>query len=188
MSFTTILENKLYLSDLHSSLQEELLQQYHIDRIINVSEVIVPRSGIELIRKYKLLHISIPDSTTVNIRQYFDKCNEFIDRPSEGSCLIHCEMGLSRSPTIVLAYLLAKRGMRLREAYDYVLSKRRILPFHTIKQLVEYEKELYDGVSTLSVLDVWFDIYKYWVGGKLEDHEIREMVRKLVDKITLVNL
>lgn len=181
MSFTTILENRLYLSDLHSSLQEELLQQHNIDRIINVSEVIVPS---EFRRKYKFLHIPISDCGTVNIRHYFEKCFEFIDQleqPSSGACLIHCEMGLSRSPTIVLAYLLAKRDMRLREAYDYVLSKRRILPFHFIKQLVDYENELY-GESTLSVLEVWFDIYKYWAGGKLEDHEIREMASKTYNK------
>lgn len=39
--------------------------------------------------------------------------------------LVHCEAGTSRSPTIVVAYLMRKRGWGVEEALGYVGGRRK---------------------------------------------------------------
>lgn len=41
-------------------------------------------------------------------------------------CLVHCAMGVERSPLAVTWYLFRKRGMDFDEAYDLVKQKRPI--------------------------------------------------------------
>ncbi len=36
-------------------------------------------------------------------------------------------MGISRSATVVIAYLMAKKGMKFKEALEFVQSKREIV-------------------------------------------------------------
>ena len=54
--------------------------------------------------------------------------------------LVHCVMGRSRSATLVLAYLMIQKRMRLVEAIDQVKRRRRILPnWGFLKQLRELD-------------------------------------------------
>ena len=64
---------------------------------------------------------------------------------------VHCEMGISRSATIVIAYLMNKRKMTLFDAYRYVLERRPVIRPNSsfMKQLKDYEKRLFDGKSTM---------------------------------------
>lgn len=52
--------------------------------------------------------------------------------------------GVSRSVTLVLAYLIKKKGMRYDDAYSMVKSKRRIIHPNSgfIDQLRKYESQL----------------------------------------------
>jgi predicted protein tyrosine phosphatase len=64
--------------------------------------------------------------------------------------LVHCDMGVNRSPTLVLAYLL-RTGLSLREAYRYLFSARDFadpLPGYR-EALMRYEIKL-QGVCTVS--------------------------------------
>ena len=76
--------------------------------------------------KYNLLRINISDSRDANenISQYFTKCIDFIETNKDDNILIHCNEGVSRSVTIVLAILIKKYKYDLKSAIEFVKSKR----------------------------------------------------------------
>ena len=51
--------------------------------------------------------------------KYFEESANYIEevlKTKGNNILIHCHMGISRSASIVIAYLMIKRGLRLKEA------------------------------------------------------------------------
>jgi protein-tyrosine phosphatase len=58
--------------------------------------------------------------------------------------MVHCLAGVSRSVSLVLAYLIKHRGMTYRDAYDLIKGRRRIIHPNDgfIEQLKRFEREL----------------------------------------------
>ncbi len=44
-----------------------------------------------------------------------------------GAVLVHCSSGVSRSGTVVLAYLIARCGLLLKDAWELVSARRRVV-------------------------------------------------------------
>ncbi|KAJ0182686.1 hypothetical protein K1T71_002055 [Dendrolimus kikuchii] len=85
------------------------------------------------------------DLPTTDISKYFHIAANFIDEgiSSGGRVLVHCMMGVSRSATCALAFLMIKRGMSLTEALSTVRSRRDIHPNEGfLRQLQQLEREL----------------------------------------------
>lgn len=62
----------------------------------------------------------------------------------KGNIFIHCHQGVSRSASLVLAYLMIYKNMSLKQAIQQVASKRYIFPNDGfLEQLIDLEKELY---------------------------------------------
>ena len=63
---------------------------------------------------------------------YFDESCDFIaqaigskeSEKKDGKILVHCREGVSRSATLVLAYLIKYQDMSLKDALTHVRSKR----------------------------------------------------------------
>ncbi|KAG8238854.1 hypothetical protein J437_LFUL018679 [Ladona fulva] len=70
------------------------------------------------------------DNLSYDLSQHFSDAAEFIDDAlkSHGKVLVHCYMGVSRSATLVLAFLMIKRAMTAQDAIKIVRSKREINP------------------------------------------------------------
>lgn len=77
-----------------------------------------------------------------------DVCNDFFPldyvRRTGGKILVHCEAGISRSPTICMAYLMKTKKLRLEEAFDYIKQRRSLISpnFGFMGQLLQYESEI----------------------------------------------
>ncbi|XP_045447463.1 dual specificity protein phosphatase 3-like isoform X1 [Melitaea cinxia] len=85
------------------------------------------------------------DLPTTDISKYFHIAANFIDEGLSrgGRVLVHCMMGVSRSATCAIAFLMIKRGMTLTEALALVRSRRDIHPNDGfVRQLQELDREL----------------------------------------------
>ncbi len=75
----------------------------------NIKTVITAASGLYLTPENNYVNHYYPmsDIETYNISKHFDDCIRQIEVGlKRGSVLVHCFMGISRSTTIVLAYLM----------------------------------------------------------------------------------
>ncbi|CAG8681443.1 5229_t:CDS:1 [Funneliformis mosseae] len=94
----------------------------------------------------KYLKIDIADDPSSNIYKHFGECIGFIEnaKSTNGRVYIHCQAGISRSVTIVIAYLMSSQKISYKQALDLVKEKRRIARpnFGFIQQLHKFEKEI----------------------------------------------
>merc|ERR1719150_1271905 len=86
------------------------------------------------------------DNGLQNLKQFFEEAFEFIDlaKSNSSGVLIHCQAGISRSPTIAVAYLMKYYPMAMSDAYKFVKTKRSIISpnLNFMGQLWEFEQGL----------------------------------------------
>ena len=97
--------------------------------------------------------IDIMDFSYENIIQYFGECLNFLE--GEEKVFVHCAAGMSRSPTIVIAYIMWKNKMTFDRAYIFVKLKRpEISPNYGFqKQLKIFEKLLFENDFNINNID-----------------------------------
>ncbi|KAG9400138.1 hypothetical protein AC1031_011044 [Aphanomyces cochlioides] len=90
------------------------------------------------------LHVPIADDPDVAIDSYFQSVFGFIQnaRDSGKVCLVHCSQGMSRSPTFILGYLVARENMSVLEALRYTRALRPVISPNVgfMRKLVEFEE------------------------------------------------
>ncbi|CAL8087722.1 unnamed protein product [Calicophoron daubneyi] len=91
-------------------------QQYGITHVINVS---VDGAAPSHIPADRFFRIPVHDNYTDIMIPFFKDAFTFIDNAKavRGKVLIHCSAGISRSPTLAIAYLMYSGRMTMREAY-----------------------------------------------------------------------
>lgn len=133
----TQITNHIYISDLSSAFNKNKLKDDGITHILTTVLGIDPIFPNEF--KYKNIHLR--DVVHEDIMSYLDECCDYIDEciNNNGKILVHCSYGISRSASIVIAYLI-KYGKTYDEAYNIVKQKRPIIePNEGFKdQLIEY--------------------------------------------------
>uniref|UniRef100_A0A0G4HRF3 protein-tyrosine-phosphatase n=1 Tax=Chromera velia CCMP2878 TaxID=1169474 RepID=A0A0G4HRF3_9ALVE len=94
-----------------------------------VEDVIVPKDLYSQLDIQWLQLEDLFDNTSCDISPYFDRCIKEINRRLKDgeSVLVHCRSGKSRSASIVLAYLMASRGMSLVEGVMMLREKRPVV-------------------------------------------------------------
>ncbi|KAF7977584.1 hypothetical protein HWV62_22303 [Athelia sp. TMB] len=119
---------RLYLGDYFSACDEKEMERLGITHTVTVMEE-VPAKMPEMVRH----HVPIQDRWDADILQYLDGTTKFIgdalaENP-ENKVLVHCFMGISRSSTVVCAYVMATSPIYLTaaEAIDIVKVKRGIV-------------------------------------------------------------
>ncbi len=102
---STIIDGFFYQSNRNDATNIKLLKQYDIRHIVSVCNC--PPSRV-ILDNFDVLWINANDDLNTNMRSYFERTNEFLHsaRKNKVRVLVHCQVGSSRSSTIVLAYLM----------------------------------------------------------------------------------
>ncbi|XP_066541503.1 dual specificity protein phosphatase 22-A [Hoplias malabaricus] len=111
----------LYLGNVIDSKNRESLSQNGITHILSVYNQAKP-----VLEDMTYLCILAADSSNQNLLQHFKECIRFIHecRLNGGACLVHCLAGVSRSTTVVVAYLMTVTNYDWEECLSAVKAVR----------------------------------------------------------------
>ncbi|NWY44211.1 STYL1 protein, partial [Sylvia atricapilla] len=98
-----ILPAKLYMGNFKQASDKQIQKDLKIKALVNVSEQPVTLFADE----GKSLHISVPDSLEADLFSSFPTISHFIDAQLDvGAVLVFSSLGISRSSTATMAYLM----------------------------------------------------------------------------------
>lgn len=122
-----LIQPGLYLGDLASAKDFELLKTKHITHVLSVChcpELVYPDS-MHITHK----RIDVEDAQNENLLDHFQECVRFIGDVQDGSgnILVHCQQGISRSPTVVAAYLMKSDRRHPNDAIGTIKKRRPII-------------------------------------------------------------
>lgn len=141
-SASQILEH-LYLGSEWNASNLEELHTNGITHILNVTREIDNFFPGEF--KYK--NIRVYDEESTDLLRFFDDTYKFIKEAKDcnGKVLVHCKMGISRSATITICYLMKEYSKDLKSALQHAKQRRSIVNPNKsfLKQL-----EVYEGILT----------------------------------------
>lgn len=145
-----MIETNLYLSGEYEVSDINALKKHKITHILTINDFPLNPRIKETLTYLNIKYIRLPDSTSSDLLSYFDETYEFIrEGLIRGAVVVHCQMGLSRSATVVIAYLMKKYRIGYREALDKVRAKRYVYPNPGFVSQLQKYKDL--NFSTLNV-------------------------------------
>lgn len=158
-----ILQGKLYLGNIND-----------INNLKNINTVVsvVNKDLIDVIKtklNNKIMHhiILADDCEYVDISRSFSTFQGIVDYPSN-KVLVHCYLGLSTSPTLVISYLMLRYNLNLHDSTNMVLKKKEnIFPNDSfIKQLIYLDINIH-GYSFYDLNKDGLNKYKKLLWGEI---------------------
>lgn len=106
--------------------------------------------GVKLVMLDQMLncmYVQLLDLPETNLISSLDQCFTFIDnaRQSGGCVFVHCNAGISRSASVVIAYLMRKESMNYQQAFMHLKNIRPVIKPNPgfVQQLKDYEKTIF---------------------------------------------
>ena len=131
----------IYLGNYINANNLEEIRRLRINYILNCASDIKINN---LPTDVKYCHLDMIDSPQLNIFQYFGKAFAFIESARKNNCniLIHCKLGISRSTSILIAYMIKHYGYSVKKSLDLIKSKRKQVNPNNgfINQLYSFER------------------------------------------------
>ena len=110
----------LYLGNYEAACDRVLLDSLGITHILTVASDLPAMFPEE----FCYLQITALDTDTENLFNVFSETTTFISNTiATGKVLVHCLMGISRSSTIIIAYLMSTQGLNFEEALHLTTSR-----------------------------------------------------------------
>ncbi|KAG5286727.1 hypothetical protein AALO_G00018110 [Alosa alosa] len=111
----------LYLGNFKDARDREQLAKHNITHILSIHDTAAP-----ILQEMTYLCIPAADLPTQNLTQHFKESIMFMHecRLKGEGCLVHCLAGVSRSVTLVVAYIMTVTGLGWQEALAGVRAAR----------------------------------------------------------------
>jgi protein-tyrosine phosphatase len=140
--------SNLWLGD-QPTIQNNYLDLLCKEGVTHILSVIEEKPFFLENSKFITKWINIDDDELLDIKKYFDECSNFIHSAlnNNGKIYVHCRMGMSRSPSIIIAYLMKYNILNTRDfdnVFEYVKNKRSVILINDgfTEQLKQHGKEL----------------------------------------------
>lgn len=179
----------LYLGDRHTSKNGSFIKKSKITHILIAGN----RLRRHFTKKCAYMQLDIFDHPSAKIINHFIESIQYIEEALAGgnNILIHCWGGVSRSATIVIAYIMVKEKKSLDEALQFVRQKRSMIRPNPgfMAQLELFEKclkyyfentkgEKIDYPFLMEALESYMEEY--------EDLKVKKMIWNVWDFIVLM--
>ncbi len=164
----------------------ELLEKNNIKKIIKIGTDL----KIHFPKKFEYLSINIHDHPDENIIDYFEACYNFIDQSliNNQNVLVHCFKGISRSASVICAFLIKKFKWNFNESIRFIESKR---PWISIndgfdKQLQEYDlknnSKVFAKNNYRKRTNYYLPIIKPYILRKRSNYKLLSLGGKIIKK------
>ena len=154
----SIIKNGIFIGNVHSVIgnystnDDDILSEINIKVVISAlteeeyEDYMIGEQDFHNIEWHRLV---VDDDKDEKISQYFFEVHNIINKAlvENKNVIVHCAAGISRSSSLVIAYLMIENRWSYEEAYNYVRSKRSIINPNIgfVKQLkaLEYRLKMY---------------------------------------------
>ncbi|TNN86451.1 Dual specificity protein phosphatase 26 [Liparis tanakae] len=138
---------RLYIGDQHSAENRANLSKHRFTHVLNAAH---SKRGVQpdIYKGTEITYMGIEahDSCGFDMSVNFQAAAQFIHRALSrgGKVLVHCHVGVSRSATLVLAYLMLRQNLTLVEAICAVKKHRGVFPNRGfLRQLIRLDGQLF---------------------------------------------
>ncbi|XP_004701247.1 dual specificity protein phosphatase 13-like [Echinops telfairi] len=138
----------LFIGDVATANNRFELWKLGITHVLNAAHGGLYSQGSPDYYGTSVSYLGVPahDLPTFNISAYFSSAADFIHRALStpgAKVLVHCVVGVSRSATLVLAYLMQHHQLSLRQAVSTVRQHRWVFPNRGfLRQLCQLDQQL----------------------------------------------
>ena len=139
-SHPTKIFNWLYLGSHMNACNLEDIEYIGINYVLNCAFECYDSYPSDI----KYLHVNLNDSPYFKLIPHLNKITQFIHKAkiSGGKILVHCQLGISRSTSCVIAYMIRYLGYTTLGALEFIRKRRPLVMPNSgfIQQLTSYER------------------------------------------------
>jgi len=142
--------NNMWLGDYYDAHKVDFLTRNGIKFVLNISHECMPDKELYEKLGIQVMHVLQEDRDADKLKPHMDAMLEFIHNAlvSELPIIVHCRMGVSRSATVVIAYLI-KYGLDINVVKPMLYTDA----FMHVKNIRPYINPNFDFVLMLREMD-----------------------------------
>lgn len=171
-----IIPDQLFLTGWRGAYNRDAVQAAGVTNVLSMgSEFDGEEPLADLGVKYLVVVIEDDEEQAGKMQEQLMHAVEFLNSSIQGGgrALVHCAAGISRSTTVVLAYLVVKRGFTLLEALTHTHQRRPVVwpncGFMLV--LIQLEEKIRHTPSTVRLSQ-----YKLWSNYDPEQYAMAKVV------------